>query len=900
VDSQETICGNGVGSNAIDGNPSTMWHTQFCPSSAPLPHEIQINLGAPYTLSAFQYLPRQDGSACGWIKDYEFYVSTDGINWGTPVASGTFDYSGYNVQCPGPGAGVPSARQIVFPQTTGQYIRLRALSEMNGNPWTSAAEINALGVPALSLTLNPTSVEGGDILMGTVSVGLPAPSGGVMVTLSSSNPALAAVPASLSIAAGASGGSFTINTGAVSTSATVNILASQNAVTQAATLVINPPALIPHRGWSVVYVDSQETICGNGVGSNAIDGNPGTMWHTQFCPSSAPLPHEIQINLGAPYSLSAFQYLPRQDGSACGWIKDYEFYVSTDGVNWGTPVASGTFDYTGYNVQCPGPGAGVPSARQIAFQKTTGQFIRLRALSEMNGNPWTSAAEVAVLGEIVNISSLSSITITPHAASVPQLNSLQFRAIGTFTDSSTSDLTAVATWVSSDPSTAAISSSGLATVCPACTTSTNITAQVGSVTSAPSLLTVTAPTSVGCGATALGASQYDQSQCGNVGGTFPAVGSAITSCGSFTGTGTLTQDISAGPTAVCLNIGGGSTVNLGGHTVTGSVAIIGNPSNTHIYNGTITCATPDYCLQAIASDNVTGQLHYDHLTVTATETDTGGQAIYIDWSATSSSIGSTPSVLIEYVTVQAPPVPTSSRTGNIWVSGAVMQTVIHNTDLTCPPQANACQGVTIWNNTSASLYNSRITLSDTTSLGQDSRGIICDGDTGSCQFHNNYIYAANNRAFRLRTYSLIPVAPMSWHDNLIDDVVSTSTGGSVHLGDPDTSQNAPSPISNLTLLHNTFVIGGGGTAIFAGDTAALGPVARDNVVKCKPGNDCGSLARASQNFGSGWLTIYNNTLDEGIGPINAMGGTTVQYCNTGGCPSNGGTCTLISPCPAPQ
>ncbi|HXP47854.1 MAG TPA: hypothetical protein VN810_11300, partial [Terriglobales bacterium] len=52
-------------------------------------------------------------------------------------------------------------------------------------------------------------------------------------------------------------------------------------------------SLIPQNGWSVVYVDSQETICGNGVASNAIDGNPSTMWHTQFCPTTAPLPHEI-------------------------------------------------------------------------------------------------------------------------------------------------------------------------------------------------------------------------------------------------------------------------------------------------------------------------------------------------------------------------------------------------------------------------------------------------------------------------------------------------------------------------------------------------------------------------------------------------------------------------------
>jgi hypothetical protein len=35
--------------------------------------------------------------------------------------------------------------QVNFTSVKGQYIRLRALSEINGNPWTAAAEINVLG-----------------------------------------------------------------------------------------------------------------------------------------------------------------------------------------------------------------------------------------------------------------------------------------------------------------------------------------------------------------------------------------------------------------------------------------------------------------------------------------------------------------------------------------------------------------------------------------------------------------------------------------------------------------------------------------------------------------------------------------------------------------------------------
>ncbi len=420
VDSQETTCYNGAATNAFDGNPATLWHTQFCGGAPPTPHQISINLGASYTLNGFQYLPRQDGSACGWIKDYAFYVSTDGVNWGTAVATGTFNYGSLSTQCPGPGAGVPAALQIVFPPATGHYVRLRALSEINGNPWTSAAEIDVLGALAsgqsaalASVSLNPATVAGGGASTGTVMLSIPAPAGGAVVSLTSSNTAVATVPASVTVPANAVSATFAITTTAVSAVTQLNISGSYNGNAQA-TLTVTP-GLIPQTGWSLLSVDSQETSCYNGAATNAFDGNPATLWHTQFCGGAPPTPHQISINLGASYTLSGFQYLPRQDGSACGWIKDYAFYISTDGVNWGTAVATGTFNYGSLSTNCPGPGAGVPPALQVTFPATTGQYIRLVGLDELHGNPWTSAAEIDVLGSLASGQSaaLASVSLNP-------------------------------------------------------------------------------------------------------------------------------------------------------------------------------------------------------------------------------------------------------------------------------------------------------------------------------------------------------------------------------------------------------------------------------------------------------------------------------------------------------
>ena len=121
-------------------------------------------------------------------------------------------------------------------------------------------------------------------------------------------------------------------------------------------------AEIPKSGWTLKYVDSEELVGENGAAINAFDGNTGTMWHTRWSDSNPPPPHEIQIDLGLTYDTNGFYYLPRQDGGVNGRVKQYEFYVSADGVNWGTPVATGTF-------------ANDATRKQVSFTLKTGRFV---------------------------------------------------------------------------------------------------------------------------------------------------------------------------------------------------------------------------------------------------------------------------------------------------------------------------------------------------------------------------------------------------------------------------------------------------------------------------------------------------------------------------------------------
>ena len=127
-DSQETSSENGAAINAVDGNASTIWHTQYSGSVAPLPHEIRLSLGTTYTVNSFKYLPRQNGSN-GRVGQYEIYVSSDSLNWGTAVATGTF-------------ANDATEKVVTFAEKQGKFVRFRALSEVNGQQFTTAAEIN--------------------------------------------------------------------------------------------------------------------------------------------------------------------------------------------------------------------------------------------------------------------------------------------------------------------------------------------------------------------------------------------------------------------------------------------------------------------------------------------------------------------------------------------------------------------------------------------------------------------------------------------------------------------------------------------------------------------------------------------------------------------------------------
>jgi hypothetical protein len=110
------------------------------------------------------------------------------------------------------------------------------------NGVSKSASISVLPPAAASLaslTLNPTTVAGGATSIGTVALSAPAPSGGIVVSLSSSHPFRASVPATVTIPSGNSSTNFNVTTTKGNRKITATIKATQGSIIKTAKLTVN-------------------------------------------------------------------------------------------------------------------------------------------------------------------------------------------------------------------------------------------------------------------------------------------------------------------------------------------------------------------------------------------------------------------------------------------------------------------------------------------------------------------------------------------------------------------------------------------------------------------------------------------------------------------------------------
>jgi hypothetical protein len=128
----------------------------------------------------------------------------------------------------------------------GPYYWRVQTADRSGNlsEWSEVRTFNS-GAGVSTLNVNPPSVEGGNSSQGEVTLTSSALPGGAVVSLHSSNSAVATVPASVSISQGNNLANFTVTTRAVSATTNVTITATYGSTSKSVILTVTPTTAPP-------------------------------------------------------------------------------------------------------------------------------------------------------------------------------------------------------------------------------------------------------------------------------------------------------------------------------------------------------------------------------------------------------------------------------------------------------------------------------------------------------------------------------------------------------------------------------------------------------------------------------------------------------------------------------
>lgn len=118
-----------LATNAIDEDVTTTWRSAYIVDPAPPPHELVIDTGRKRAIVGFRYLAAQLDDR-GQFAKTEFHVSDDPENFpAEPAARAAFIATKS-----------PQAADCSSP-VSGRYVLVRVLSEIDGKPSVTAAEI---------------------------------------------------------------------------------------------------------------------------------------------------------------------------------------------------------------------------------------------------------------------------------------------------------------------------------------------------------------------------------------------------------------------------------------------------------------------------------------------------------------------------------------------------------------------------------------------------------------------------------------------------------------------------------------------------------------------------------------------------------------------------------------
>ncbi|MDR1925470.1 MAG: discoidin domain-containing protein [Planctomycetaceae bacterium] len=125
---------------AMDGNPKTIWHSEWQNNTPRLPYSLTVDLKGQFELSGFVVTARADGHN-GDIKNYEAFITNDPKVTGNPVAAGQFVKSDES----NPSASQKKPNRVNFDTPKkGQYFILKVISNHSEGEFASVAELELL------------------------------------------------------------------------------------------------------------------------------------------------------------------------------------------------------------------------------------------------------------------------------------------------------------------------------------------------------------------------------------------------------------------------------------------------------------------------------------------------------------------------------------------------------------------------------------------------------------------------------------------------------------------------------------------------------------------------------------------------------------------------------------